>query len=88
MCVSVSTGDEWPPGSDVFHLTFLPGPNSTGRFVAVETPVPLGPRKRVQFSDSASAAAKATADKSVVATIEPVAIAASVKRKAIAGRRE
>src|SRR5215471_3696573 len=46
MRVRASTGDEWPGGSEVFQTAFLSGPNSTGRFVASETPVPLGPRKR------------------------------------------
>src|SRR5215510_5563633 len=46
MRVRASTGDEWPGGSEVFQTTFFSGPNSTGRFVAPETPVPLGPRKR------------------------------------------
>src|SRR5262245_44222618 len=46
MRVRANTGDEWPGGSEVFHRTLFPGPNSTGRFVASETPVPLGPRKR------------------------------------------
>src|SRR6188508_3304126 len=50
MWVLVNTGDEWPGGSGVFHFTWLSGPNSTGRFVALDTPVPLGPRKRDQFS--------------------------------------
>ena len=49
----VNTGDECPGGSGVFHFTWLSGPNSTGRLVALETPVPLGPRNRDQFSDSA-----------------------------------
>ena len=52
----MNTGDEWPGGSGVFHFTWLSGPNSTGRFVAADTPVPLGPRKRAQFSDASMAA--------------------------------
>src|SRR5262245_43038982 len=50
MRVVVKNGEEWPGGSGVFHLTFFSGPDSTGRSLAVETPVPLGPRKRDQFS--------------------------------------
>src|SRR6266850_1702496 len=40
----VSTGDECPAGRAVFQITFLPGPNSSGRFVAVETPLAFTPR--------------------------------------------
>ena len=53
----VSTGDECPGGSAVFHFTFLVGPNSTGTLVASETPRPFGPRKRVQFSAAVSVVA-------------------------------
>src|SRR5262245_42753467 len=48
MCVDVSTGDEWPAGTIVFHTTFFSGPNSVGSPVVAETPVPFGPRKRDQ----------------------------------------
>ena len=44
MRLRVSTGDEWPGGSGVFQITFLLGPNSSGRPVDAETPVPFGPR--------------------------------------------
>src|SRR5436853_1984573 len=50
MRVGVSTGDEWPGGSAVFQTTFLSLPNSVGRLVEVESPEPLGPRKRDQSS--------------------------------------
>src|SRR6185503_4830103 len=40
----VNTGDEWPGGSGVFQTTFLFGPNSEGKPLVSETPVPFGPR--------------------------------------------
>ena len=50
MRLRVSTGDECPGGSVVFHTTFLSGPNSVGNPEVVETPVPLGPRNCAQSS--------------------------------------
>src|SRR5436853_6786305 len=38
------TGEEWPEGSLTFQTTFFSGPNSTGSFVASETPLAFGPR--------------------------------------------
>src|SRR5215470_7808423 len=46
----VNTGDECPGGNSVFQTTFLFGPNSCGRPVVEETPVPFGPRNWVQSS--------------------------------------
>src|ERR1022692_2031502 len=34
MRLVVSTGEECPAGKEVFQITFLAGPNSTGRFAA------------------------------------------------------
>ena len=68
MCELVKTGDEWPGGSGVFHFTWLCGPNSTGRFLAVETPVPLGPRNRAQFSAAVTVAASVTASATTEST--------------------
>jgi hypothetical protein len=49
----VSTGDEWPGGSAVFQTTFVLGPNSTGKPVDAETPLPFGPRNCDQSSAAA-----------------------------------
>jgi hypothetical protein len=53
MRLRVSTGEEWPGGSAVFQTTFLLGPNSSGRPVVAETPVPFGPRNCDQSSATA-----------------------------------
>src|SRR6266487_3931917 len=53
MRLRVSTGEEWPGGSAVFQITFLFGPNSTGRPVVAETPLPFGPRNCGQSSATA-----------------------------------
>src|SRR6476620_5743851 len=37
-------GDEGPPGTDLFHFTFLSGPTSTGGFWSSAIPDPPGPR--------------------------------------------
>ena len=45
-----TTGDELPPpGREVFQSTSL-SVHATGMFLSAEIPVPLGPRKRDQFS--------------------------------------
>src|SRR6185295_4180958 len=49
----VNSGDEWPGGSSAFQITFFCGPNSTGRLVDVETPLPFGPRNCGQSSAKA-----------------------------------
>ena len=72
MCELVKTGDECPGGIAAFHFTWLSGPNSTGRFVALDTPVPLGPRNLDQFSD---------ADKTEGAATNANAIATHAVRK-------
>src|SRR5689334_16400932 len=61
MCVAVSTGDECPCGTAVFHITFFSGPNSVGSPVVSATPLPFGPRKRDHsLLDAACADASAT----------------------------
>src|SRR5215510_10248813 len=49
----VSTGDECPAGSSVFQTTFLAGPNSVGRPLVSETPLPFGPRNCDHSSEAA-----------------------------------
>ena len=51
--MSVSTGEECPCGTAVFQRTFFAGPNSAGRPVADEIPVPFGPLNRDQSSGAA-----------------------------------
>src|ERR1700737_2793047 len=53
MRLRVTTGEEWPGGSAVFQITFLLGPNSTGRPLVTETPLPFGPRNCDQSSATA-----------------------------------
>ena len=48
-------GDECPGGSASRHSMRLPGPNSVGTFVADDSPLPFGPRKRDQSGASAAA---------------------------------
>src|SRR5215831_10466491 len=48
----VRTGEECPGGSAVFQITFCLGPNSVGRPLVVDTPVPFGPRNCDQSSES------------------------------------
>ena len=69
-CPMLFSRDEWPGGSGVFHNTFFSGPNSTGMFVAVDTPRPFGPRKRFQ---SASLARTTTLDASAARANTPAA---------------
>jgi hypothetical protein len=73
MCVFVKTGEECPGGSAVFHFTFFSGPNSTGRFVALDTPVPFGPRNLDQFSAAADSTegAATTANPSATHAVIP-----------------
>jgi hypothetical protein len=50
-CSSKTIGDDQPfPGILVFQTTFLSADQVTGRFFSLETPWPLGPRNRIQFS--------------------------------------
>src|SRR5882724_624857 len=44
------TGEECPGGRSVFQITFLLGPNSTGRLRLSDTPAALGPRNCGQSS--------------------------------------
>jgi hypothetical protein len=54
---SHTIGDDHPcPGIGVFHATFFSGDHSAGTFASDETPCPVGPRKRGQFSALARAA--------------------------------
>src|SRR5437016_1322983 len=62
----VSTGEEWPGGSGVFQITFLLGPNSTGRPVVSETPLPFGPRNCDQSSAKALVSANDPIDKAKI----------------------
>src|SRR5260370_34591429 len=48
-------GDEWPGGSGVFQITFLPGPTSNGSPVSDEVPSPEGPRNCGQSAAGATA---------------------------------
>src|SRR5215813_4224898 len=48
----VRIGEECPGGSAVFQITFCLGPNSVGRPLVVDTPVPFGPRNCDQSSES------------------------------------
>src|SRR6185295_4649035 len=57
----VSTGDEWPVGTAVFHSTLRSGPNSVGNPALLDTPVPFGPRNLDQ-SGSAGAPSGRAAD--------------------------
>jgi hypothetical protein len=51
-------GLEWPlPGMAAFHLMFLSGAHSSGRFLSVEMPRLAGPRHCGQFEGSAAAPA-------------------------------
>src|SRR5713226_4739125 len=44
-------GEEWPsPGRSVFQRMFSLASHFTGTSLSVETPAPLGPRKRGQFA--------------------------------------
>lgn len=51
--MEVRTGEECPAGTAVFQTTFFCGPNSEGKPVDDETPVPFGPRNRDQSSGPA-----------------------------------
>src|SRR5687768_4287488 len=52
-----TTGDDQPrPGTLIFQATFLDVSHSTGTFVAVEMPWPVGPRNWGQSSARAGAA--------------------------------
>ena len=53
------TGEERPKGTSALQLSFLPGPNSTGKPVDADTPDPFGPRKRDQ---SPAASGRVTTD--------------------------
>jgi hypothetical protein len=54
----MTTGDEWPGGSTVCHITFFSGPNWTGRFLDDDSPVPPLPRN---WGQSSATKAKAQA---------------------------
>jgi hypothetical protein len=50
MCWLLSTGEDFPAGSDVFQTTLFLGPNSIGRALVEATPEALGPRKPGQLA--------------------------------------
>jgi len=61
-------GDESPPGTDIFHFTFLSGPTSTGGFWSSAIPDPLGPRNCGHTSGSFAKVAAAIAITNVTQT--------------------
>src|SRR5262245_58887534 len=58
----VSTGEEWPRGSVVFHTRLRWGPSSMGRFLVVEMPVPFGPRNCDQSSSAVAVCPRHTSN--------------------------
>src|SRR4051794_3423266 len=85
-------GDENPPGTRTFHLTFLFGPNSTGGFWSSATADPPGPRNWGQASGR-SAPSPATANTPTATdAIHPLMSSSSVdgitdRRGDVGGRR-
>ena len=57
----VRTGDDFPRRTGALHTTFFSLSNCIGNPVSLETPEPLGPRKRVQSSASALVSKTASA---------------------------
>ena len=55
--LSVRIGEDLPGGNDVSQITLEPGPKTTGSGPSSATPVPFGPRNRVQ-SDALAAQVK------------------------------
>src|SRR5918992_3458471 len=68
----VSTGDECPGGRAVFQTTFFSGPNSSGRPVDTETPLPFGPRNCTQSSATGLASRPAVSQVAINGVINKV----------------
>ena len=64
--VSVTIGEDLPGGRLVSQITLEPGPKTTGSGPSSATPVPFGPRNRVQ-SDAIATQVKTSRDRSVLA---------------------
>ena len=64
--VSVTIGEDLPGGRLVSQITLEPGPKTAGSGPSSATPVPFGPRNRVQ-SDAIATQVKTSRDRSVLA---------------------
>ena len=63
--VSVTIGEDLPGGRLVSQITLEPGPKTAGSGPSSATPVPFGPRNRVQ-SDAIATQVKTSRDRSVL----------------------